>query len=241
MRQPILLFEGHKTTSEPDAHKGAQNNCQGDFLKHDNNYDIREDERKRSLMVQWFTMEIGLDKQLTIKTKAGAMWINPEQDILNKSTDAVKVAVYTKGDFGNGDIESKTMIIRGPGEYDVSGYHLQGWRVGADETIYMIEVEDLKIALIPTLSEKWDKKKQERLGEADVLVVNGEHVSAKTSKELLKNTGTNYLIVWPTQEAKVSQEYVDEFDLGAEAKTKSVKIDKQNLSESLEVLILNDQ
>jgi hypothetical protein len=204
-----------------------------------NSYDIREDEQNGfdgTILV----MEIGADKQLYIRTKNGLLWVDAPWENLDKSND-VKVGLYTMGEYGNGDIESKTMIIRGPGEFDVSGFHIQGWRVGAESTIYIVEVEDVKVAIIPELTDKWDKKKQERIKDADVLLVWGGKIGAKKSRELIKNTGSNHLIVWSEGIEAVLTEYKDEFDLGADTgMVRSVKIEQQSLSESLEVLILND-
>lgn len=184
-------------------------------------------------------MEIYYDKQVTIKTKTGLVLVNPQDLALEKNKELVKLALYTVGDFGNGDIGARVMVVRGPGEYDVAGIHLAGWRVGVDETIYLVEIEEVKMALIPQMTDKWDKKKQERLGEADVVVVWGGKVGAKKSQELIKNLGVNHLIVISeTEESR--KEFMDEFDLSEGAQVDSVKIDKQNLSESLEVLIIND-
>ncbi len=87
---------------------------------------------------------------------------------------------------------SGPFLIQGPGEYEVKGVYIKGIPSFHDEetgenTIYIIEVEDLKICHLGDLGQKELTEEQvEGIGEIDVLMIPVGGVYTISSKEALK-------------------------------------------------------
>src|SRR3989344_6380055 len=68
------------------------------------------------------------------------------------------------------DNESEAFTIDSPGEYEVKGINILGVDDGAN-TIYSIEIDEIKIAHLGFLNKELGNEKLEILGESDVILV----------------------------------------------------------------------
>lgn len=64
-----MIFKCDKAAREANSQKTSQNYGQGDFFKHDNNYDIKDDERKMGLMLQYWRWKFTTINRLRLKQK----------------------------------------------------------------------------------------------------------------------------------------------------------------------------
>ncbi len=77
-----------------------------------------------------------------------------------------KNAVMTVG----ADLKIGTVVIAGPGEFDVAGISVQSMR-GDGQTIYAIQVEDVGVCVFPLRPQTLSADQIERIGTVDVAVV----------------------------------------------------------------------
>lgn len=131
----------------------------------------------------------------------------------------------------------KTMIIRGPGEYEVQGCFIYGWPVageGVGQTLYLIEAEGIKIVYLGLLhKEKLTEEQLEKLEEADILMVpvgGGESLNSAQAATLVNDLEPRIVIpmYYQLPGLKLKLEGVEKFkkELGA----KSEEVDKLKIS-----------
>ena len=70
-----------------------------------------------------------------------------------------------------GTKKAKPFLINGPGEYEVAEVSIFGLPSGKKNTIYLIEIDDLKLAHLGGLDHLLDDKKTEELNGVDILLV----------------------------------------------------------------------
>ncbi len=93
-------------------------------------------------------------------------------------------------------VEGKPFLIRGPGEYEIKNVFIQGipaWhddkegKERGDNTIYIIEAEDLRLCHLGDLGQKELTDEQlEAIGDVDILMVPVGGVYTISAKEALK-------------------------------------------------------
>lgn len=62
-------------------------------------------------------------------------------------------------------------VIDGPGEYEIKGVRVVGWRAGEGEIIYLIEMDELTVAYMVNNGSKLTEKNWDDLAGVDVLLV----------------------------------------------------------------------
>jgi len=75
--------------------------------------------------------------------------------------------------------DKEPFVVKGPGEYEVSGYFIRGYRTQSEyggkvisNTIYTLTIEDVRIAFLGALSEtELSPEIKEEIGSADILFV----------------------------------------------------------------------
>lgn len=129
------------------------------------------------------------------KNEQVSLAINPFEGALGVRLSALEVDVLllSNGNYSK-DIKSKSFLIEGPGEYEVKNVFVQGissegesGKEKRENTIYTIEVEDLKICHLGDFSQKELTEEQlEKIGEIDVLMVPVGGVNDFGAKEAVK-------------------------------------------------------
>lgn len=85
--------------------------------------------------------------------------------------------------------EDRPFMITGPGEYDIKGAYVKGLSGGKGHTIYVIDVEDMRICHLGlAVEEELTDKQIEEIGEVDILMVpvgGGESVDGKGAIKIM--------------------------------------------------------
>lgn len=160
-------------------------------------------------------------------------------------------------DHNNLETVSNTpFIINGPGEYDVKGVYIKGIYSYHDNskgterganTIYVIEVEDLKICHLGDLGQKELADTQlEKIGEIDILMVPVGGTFTINSEEAVKIINQiepsivipmHYKIPGITIKLDEVKDFLKEIGLQPET-TEEINVKKLDLGEDMKVMVL---
>ena len=185
-------------------------------------------------------MEIKLlDKySALIKGKKESILINPSSDLLEKDKNS-RVIIFTDNSLNISNFIGEKIVVAGAGEYEIGGVEIWGSDVGENNTVYNVKVDGVSIMILGELKEVLSDKKIERIEGIDVLlapVMIGDKVSFKTIKDWSKKWGANYLI--PVGEEENLKKFLDEADEEGLEAIDSLKVDKENLPDGLELKLL---
>lgn len=150
-------------------------------------------------------------------------------------------------------VKNSPFIIQGPGEYEVKGVSIWGifslhdkkeGRERGTNTIYVYQIDDLKLCHLGDLGEKLGEKQTEQIGELDILMipVGGVYtIDAKEAVQLVNQLEPKIVIPmhYKTKDLSFELEPLDNFlaEIGErEVKpVKGLKITKASLPEEREV------
>lgn len=142
----------------------------------------------------------------------------------------------------------KTMIISGPGEYEIQGCFVYGLPAAYNQTIYLIEAEGIKIVYLGLLQkEKLNEEQLEKLEEADILLVpigGGQSLNSEQAASLVNDLEPRIVIPMHYQlpGLKLKLEGLEKFKKELGAKTEEVdklKIAKKELpQEEIRLVVL---
>jgi L-ascorbate metabolism protein UlaG (beta-lactamase superfamily) len=133
-----------------------------------------------------------------------------------------------------------TFIINGPGEYEVSNITVQGWATYHDEqsgtargpnTIYLIELEKIKILHCGDLGHQLSEKIIEEIGQVDVLLipVGGFYtIDANSAAKITKTISPSIVIPMHYQVFGLNPQVFEKLT-GVEAFLKEMEVDTQPL------------
>jgi L-ascorbate metabolism protein UlaG (beta-lactamase superfamily) len=176
-------------------------------------------------------------KSLLIKGKKESLLVNPENE--TKQVARIHLFSETKNIMTETD---KAVVIAGPGEYEVGGIEITGIRTEDTGLFYIIDVDGVRIGLVSQLVEQLNDKKMERVGEVDVLLLDiGEENGKKTKiiLEMAKKLGANYVIPYGYSEGSASlKSFLDETDNEGKEPVEALKVEKLELPEGMEVVLL---
>ncbi|HOZ80713.1 MAG TPA: MBL fold metallo-hydrolase [Candidatus Woesebacteria bacterium] len=186
-------------------------------------------------------MEIRLfnKQQILIKGKKSAVVVDGD-DYGKIAKIGGKAWLLTEDGWNKWVKQSETVLINGPGEYEVGGIEIMGTKIGDDRTGYVVGMDGLTVFACKQLDEELSEKKIEKIGGVDIMIVgiDGE-LAAKKVLDLAKKMGANYLI--PTsKEAESSSKmkaFLDEADCENQEWLESIKIEGE-LPEGMEVVCL---
>lgn len=160
-------------------------------------------------------MEISvlLKDSLKIRGKQATIVVNPK----DKLTDYNAAIMLEEQDAGVHKLSGESVVIQGPGEYEVAGIKINGTKESG-ETVYTLIVDDIEI-LIGKLSSF--AKVQHKLKEAAVVVVDADSV---VDSSFITSLATGALVFYGEQ---------------AEVVTKSIS--KENLKQMSKYQITKDK
>lgn len=103
---------------------------------------------------------------------------------------------------------SSLEIIHGPGEFEVMGVKIRG--IGLDKegdaknlrTIYTVLMDDLRLCFLGPIEKDLDGDFLEKVGEVDILFVNGD-VEAKKTVSLIKDIDPRVVVCHKDKDAKL--------------------------------------
>lgn len=103
--------------------------------------------------------------------------------------------------------DAKVMVIDGPGEYEIRGAGIYGTSAhlhidGPDEpdrgTIYALEIDDFRVAILGNITPKLDSEQLGKLGQPDVLIIpvggKGLTLDASAASEIVSSLEPRYVI-----------------------------------------------
>jgi len=132
----------------------------------------------------------------------------------------VKVFIRAKGTTIEAD--SEPITINGPGEYEVKGVLIAGFKGDEKNTIYAYDLDGVRVAYLGEVRQKLTDKQLDWLDGVDVLLVSAE------GAELVKQIGPSLA---------VSSEQIKGLE-GTPRREKKLTVNKLSLPEETELVIL---
>ncbi len=126
-------------------------------------------------------------------------------------TDGCDVAQAKK------DFKEETFLIFAPGEYEIKNNFVYGIKIDETQTIYLVEMEDIKIGVLGELKNTLSENIIEKLDDVDILLVpvgNKKRVlSPDQAAKLIKDIEPKILIpsCYKIPGLKIEAESIDEF------------------------------
>ncbi len=186
-------------------------------------------------------MEIKYIKEQTviIKGKKEMVMINPASDVADKNRP--RIVIYTESASAKKSASVEEVLIAGPGEYEVGGVEINGYSAGSGMAFYTIIVDGVSIGLVGKMEEFLSDKKIDKVTGIDVLLIdvnNEKIVGSKKILELAKKWGANYIVPVGEPSNESMKKFVDEADAEGGEQNDSLKVDKDNLPDGTEVILL---
>lgn len=177
---------------------------------------------------------------LTIKADKQELIINPKRISFGLDNLKVKnlIEIITESKYY---VEDEKLLIDSAGEYEVDNFIVRGYATKnygdfddkLDQTFYVVEVNDFKIAIIGNISAKLSEDQIENIGTVDILILptggGGYTLYGKESAKIISEIEPK--IVIPTHYADSGLSYeVNQDDLSELCKELAVEpIQKDNL------------
>ena len=172
-----------------------------------------------------------------LKGKKESVLINGD----NWETSGARVVAVTEDKYDRGNSVEGKVVLRGPGEYEVGGVEVWATGNGEGKTVYVINVDGVSICYLGDLASPLSEKKEERIGGVDVLigVVGKEGLGGKKLMALAKTWGANYLLpIGFSGRDENLVKFLDEVDREDLQPVASLKVDRDDLPEGMEVVVL---
>jgi hypothetical protein len=195
-------------------------------------------------MIELNHMEIKiLDSQSAyLKGKKENILINPSKERRVDSKYPSRVFLFTAEKYDGMGFEGDKILIRAPGEYEVGGVEIDGYNSGNENTLYVINIDGIKIVFLGDLEEAISDKRIEKIDSADVLlapVLIKNSLSAKFVLDWAKKWAVNYLILMGYGDDKTNlDKFLDQADQEGLEAIESLKVDKDDLPDGLELKVL---
>jgi L-ascorbate metabolism protein UlaG (beta-lactamase superfamily) len=139
--------------------------------------------------------------------------------------------------------DSDKILIRAPGEYEVGGVDINGYPAGEEKTLFIINIDGIKVVFLGDLNENLSDKRIEKIDSADVLLapvlIKGS-LSGKLVLDWAKKWGVNYLIPmgYSDDDKTNLDKFLDQADQEGLEAVESLKVDKNDLPDGLELKVL---
>lgn len=174
-----------------------------------------------------------------IKGKKEIVLVNPSDDFLKKDKSS-RVVVFNDNDVDNGWLLDNKVLIKGAGEYEIGGVEVWGSDIEGEKTIYTIKIDGVSVLVLGNIEHPLSEKKIEKIEGVDVLLaptVIDNKSSFKLVKEWCKKWGVNYLVPMGETVESVNV-FLDDADEEGLEPLESLKVEKENLPDGLEVKLL---
>jgi hypothetical protein len=196
-------------------------------------------------MIELKHMEIKiLEKQsVYLKGKKESVLINPNEEMRKDSKYQSRIFLFTADKYDGMGFTGDNILIRAPGEYEIGGVEINGYNSGNENTLYIINIDGIKIVFLGDLDETLSDKRIEKIDSADVLLapvlIKGS-ASGKLVLDWAKKWGVNYLIpVGYDDNNKTNLDnFLDQADQEGLEAIEFLKVDKDDLPDGLELKVL---
>ncbi len=180
------------------------------------------------------------NQSIFIKGKKETVLINPDTEKMVSKYDS-RVIAFSKKELDFMGLSDSKVILRGAGEYEIGGVEVFGLSAGNGDVLYVFTVDGVKVGVLGELKEALNDKRQEKISDMDVLLVSvkNDKMGKKDMLSLAKKWGVNYLI--PVGYLEKDENYIkflDEVDAEGQEEIESLKIEKDNLPDGLEITVL---
>jgi hypothetical protein len=180
-------------------------------------------------------------RTVLLKGRKESLLVNPTREVVDINKTQSRVIAFTSKKYDClGLTEGDKVVLRGPGEYEVGGVEILGINAGNGDTVYVINVDGVTVGVLGEITEVLSDKRIERINAVDVLLapVGGDKiVGGKIVLSWAKKWGANYLIpVGGEANTEEMKKFLDEVDREDLQPIESLKIDKENLPEGLEIV-----
>jgi hypothetical protein len=175
-----------------------------------------------------------------INGKKEKILVNPEADNLAKNN--CRIVVYNYPKYSELRTVGDKVSIMGPGEYEIGGVEIDGFNGGAGNTIYTVSVDGVSVGIVGKLKEELTEKKTGKISGVDVLIADIDNeggIGPKTILKLAKSWGANYVVPVGKNE-KGMIDFLNEADSEGLEAVESLKIDKDNLPDGTEIVLLKE-
>ena len=189
-------------------------------------------------------MEIKIleNQSVYLKGKKENVLINPAKEVRNDSKYPSRIFLFTSEKYDGMGFDGNKILIRAPGEYEVGGVEINGYNSGNDNTLYILYIDGIKLVFLGDLEETLSDKRIEKIDSADVLiapVLIKDSTSGKLVLDWAKKWGVNYLIpVGYDQNKDALDKFLDQADQEGLEAIESLKVDKDDLPDGLELKVL---
>ena len=166
--------------------------------------------------------------------------IDPSKEVMGDKKYESRIVLFSKDDLNFLGLDSKRVVIAGPGEYEVGGIDISGYDNNGDGVAYLLNIEGVAVAVVSTGKEKMSEKMIGRIKNVDVMVIISKGEAEVETKSLLstaKKWGVNYLLPVGMKEEELKI-LLDEMDREDGKKEKELTVDKDNLPDGMEVVLL---
>lgn len=187
-------------------------------------------------------MEIKLIKgtAILIKGKKESVLVNPEPEMLPKIN--TRLVIYNRANYAELRTVGERVSIMGPGEYEIGGVEVNGFNGGDGNTVYTVFADGVMVGILGKLKEELSEKKSGKISGVDVLIVDVENeqtVGSKYVLKLAKSWGANYIIPIGNNQEEITK-FLDVADDEGLEPVESLKIDKDNLPDGTEIVLLKE-
>lgn len=173
--------------------------------------------------------------------------------------DIVTVSHDHKDHNNFGQVEQVKKVISGPGEYEVNEISIIGISTYHDDqkgekrgknTVYVYEIDDLRIAHLGDLGHTLSEKKIEQMGEIDILFVpvGGEYtINGQVAAQIVRNIEPLIIIPMHFKQEGMKKDFADKLsdeksfvnDLGLPVENeKRLNVNKSSLGEEQKIVIM---
>lgn len=166
------------------------------------------------------------ENTLKIKGKNASIIINPSTSTSKTEADAI-ILLKSDSSFNPDKIEGSRIIIKGPGEYEISGVKISTTKVEEDQVV-RIDVDSVKVLVGSGVS---IEKIHDKIEESQIVVINSDD---EFNHSILTSLEPNVLLVYGVKKADVAKSLGK--DEAASANKYSTSSDK--LPQEMEVILL---
>lgn len=193
-------------------------------------------------MIELDYMEIKLleNQSIYFKGKKENVFVNSNEVNRKDSKYPSRIFLFTADKYDGMGFEEERILIRAPGEYEVGGIEINGYNTGNENTMYVFVIDGIKIVVLGELEEVLSDKRIEKIDSADVLlapVLIKDSPSGKSVLDWAKKWGVNYLIPISSDKDKLDK-FLDQVDQEGLEAIESLKVDKDDLPDGLEIKVL---
>jgi L-ascorbate metabolism protein UlaG (beta-lactamase superfamily) len=168
--------------------------------------------------------------------------VNPDERMATKDRPRIVIKNETKIEVDGA--EGDRVVVMGPGEYEIGGVEINGYSAGGGETFYAVTIDGVTVGILGQLNEPLNDKRIDKISGVDVLVADigeGSKLGAKALLNIAKKWGANYVIPVGYDPGNGElKKFLVESDTEGQEPIEVLKVDKDNLPEGTEVIILKE-